>query len=245
VTAHVTAESNSRSAPSLTIHRSVRNGLTLPYSSGAVKGSVVDGVEPAIRALLKEFPEMPATVIAERIGWDRSMTVIKERVRELRPVYAPVDPASRTSYGPGERAQCDLWVPPAPIPLGFGQVDSPPLLVMMMMAGYSRWLCAKVIPTRNAEDLVLGQCVEKPSAAFFDRVVTEAGCRADQVLYVGDRLDNGIRPAQEVGIATALIRRGPWGYILNDKAVSERCLFQLDSLADLPELLRKHNESAA
>jgi hypothetical protein len=31
---------------------------------------------------------MPATVIAERIGWDRSMTVLKERVR-LRPVYAP------------------------------------------------------------------------------------------------------------------------------------------------------------
>jgi HAD superfamily hydrolase (TIGR01549 family) len=90
-----------------------------------------------------------------------------------------------------------------------------------------------------------GWGVEKPSMAFFDRVVTEAGCRADHVLYVGDRLDNDIRPAQEAGITTALIRRGPWGYILNDKAVSERCLFQLDSLADLPELLRKHNESAA
>ena len=31
---------------------------------------------------------MPATVIAERIGWDRSMTVLKERVRELRPLFA-------------------------------------------------------------------------------------------------------------------------------------------------------------
>ncbi len=30
---------------------------------------------------------MPATVIAERIGWDRSMAVLKERVRLLRPVY--------------------------------------------------------------------------------------------------------------------------------------------------------------
>jgi len=98
---------------------------------------------------------MPATVIAERIGWVRSLTVLKDRVRELRPVYAPVDPASRTSYGPGERAQCDLWFPPAPIPLGFGQVDSPPVLVMV--AGYSRWLSAKTIPTRTADDLVLGQ----------------------------------------------------------------------------------------
>jgi transposase len=98
---------------------------------------------------------MPATVVAERIGWDRSLTVLKDRVRELRPVFAPVDPASRTVYGPGERAQCDLWFPPAPIPLGFGQVDSPPVLVMV--AGYSRWLSAKVIPTRTAQDLVLGQ----------------------------------------------------------------------------------------
>jgi transposase len=120
-----------------------------------VKGSIVDGVEPAIRALLKEFPEMPATVIAERIGWTRSLTVLKDRVRELRPVYAPVDPASRTTYLAGERAQCDLWFPPVGVPLGFGKVDSPPVLVMV--AGYSRWLCATMIPTRNAVDLVLGQ----------------------------------------------------------------------------------------
>ncbi len=62
---------------------------------------------------------MPATVIAERIGWDRSLTVLKERVRLLRPVYAPQDPSSRTTYDPGEVAQCDLWFPPAPIPLGY------------------------------------------------------------------------------------------------------------------------------
>ncbi|MFI6333197.1 HAD family hydrolase [Micromonospora chersina] len=90
-----------------------------------------------------------------------------------------------------------------------------------------------------------GWGVEKPSRAFFDRVVAEAGCPAGQVLYVGDRLDNDIRPAQEAGIATALVRRGPWGYILDDQAVSERCVFRLDSLAELPELVRKHNESAA
>ena len=35
---------------------------------------------------------MPATVIAERIGWDRSMTVLKERVRLLRPVLRAAGP---------------------------------------------------------------------------------------------------------------------------------------------------------
>src|SRR4029077_16025182 len=34
-------------------------------------GSIVDGVEPRIRELLQSYPTMPATVIAERIGWTR------------------------------------------------------------------------------------------------------------------------------------------------------------------------------
>jgi transposase len=48
-------------------------------------GSVVDAVEPRIRELLQAYPTMPATVIAERIGWERGLTVLKDRVRELRP----------------------------------------------------------------------------------------------------------------------------------------------------------------
>jgi transposase len=43
-------------------------------------GSVVDEVEPEVRGLLRETPEMPATVIAERIGRQRELTVLKERV---------------------------------------------------------------------------------------------------------------------------------------------------------------------
>ena len=67
----------------------------------AAKGSIVDAVEPQIRELLKEWPTMPATVIAERIGWTRSLTVLKERVRELRPLFMPPDPAQRTEYRAG------------------------------------------------------------------------------------------------------------------------------------------------
>ena len=117
-------------------------------------GSIVDAVEPAVRELLRAVPDMPATVIAERIGWDRSITVLKDRVRELRPYYLPPDPASRTEYDPGERVQCDLWFPPAPIPVGFGHTDSPPVLVMV--AGYSRMIFAHMVPTRQAEDLIAG-----------------------------------------------------------------------------------------
>jgi hypothetical protein len=55
--------------------------------------------------LLQAYPTMPATVIAERIGWTRSIRVLRDRVAELRPAYMPPDPASRTSYEPGEIAQ--------------------------------------------------------------------------------------------------------------------------------------------
>jgi transposase len=120
-------------------------------------GSVVDVVEPRIRELLRVYPTMPATVIAERIGWDRGLTVLKDRVRELRPVYLPPDPASRTSYVAGEVAQCDFWFPPLELPAGFGQARRPAQLpVLTMVTGYSRWASAVLIPSRQAEDLFAG-----------------------------------------------------------------------------------------
>ena len=118
------------------------------------KGSAVDVVEPAIRELLAQWPTMPATVIAERVGWERSLTVLKDRVRLLRPQFLPPDPASRTSYAAGELAQCDLWFPPVDVPLGAGQVGRPPVLVMV--CGYSRWMGAVLLPSRQAPDLLAG-----------------------------------------------------------------------------------------
>jgi transposase len=100
---------------------------------------------------------MPATVIAERIGWTRGLTVLKDRVRELRPVYLPPDPASRTTYAAGEVAQCDLWFPDITLPVGFGQTRTAARLpVLVMVSGYARWLVARLLPSRVAEDLFAG-----------------------------------------------------------------------------------------
>jgi len=120
-------------------------------------GSIVDAVEPRIRELLRAYPRMPSTVIAERIGWAHSIRVLSGRVAELRPAYLPPDPASRTSYAPGEIAQCDLWFPPITLPVGYGQTRRPTQLpVLTMVTGYSRWLSALLIPTRTAADLLAG-----------------------------------------------------------------------------------------
>ncbi|HUO36921.1 MAG TPA: IS21 family transposase [Mycobacterium sp.] len=121
------------------------------------KGSIVDEVESRIRELLQAYPRMPATVIAERIGWERSIRVLSARVAELRPVYLPPDPASRTAYAAGEIAQCDLWFPPVELPVGYGQTRRPAQLpVLTMICAYSRWLMALLIPSRCAEDLFAG-----------------------------------------------------------------------------------------
>jgi transposase len=120
-------------------------------------GSIVDAVEPRIRELLKLYPGMPATVIAERIGWDRSIRVLSGRVAELRPVYLPPDPAGRTAYAAGEIAQCDFWFPDISLPAGFGQVRTAKQLpVLTMVTGYSRWASGVLIPARSSEDLFAG-----------------------------------------------------------------------------------------
>ncbi|MBO3084105.1 IS21 family transposase [Cellulomonas fengjieae] len=125
-----------------------------PKYERPARGSLVDEVEPQIRGLLVSCPTMPATVIAQRIGWARSLTILKDRVRVLRPYYLPPDPATRTTYEPGHRLQCDLWFPPVDVPLGAGQVGSPPVLVMV--SGYSRMMFALMLPSRQAPDLIAG-----------------------------------------------------------------------------------------
>lgn len=128
-----------------------------PKYERPARGSIVDEVEPRIRELLQVYPRMPATVIAERIGWQRSIRVLSARVAELRPVYLPPDPASRTAYAAGEVAQCDLWFPDVEIPVGFGQARTAARLpVLTMISAYSRWLLAMLLPSRRAEDLFAG-----------------------------------------------------------------------------------------
>lgn len=110
--------------------------------------------EGRVRALLADEPEMPATVLAERVGWTGSVTWFRENVKRLRPDYRPVDPADRLSWEPGDAAQCDLWFPPRRIPLEDGTARLFPVLVIT--AAHSRFMLARMIPTRKTEDLLLG-----------------------------------------------------------------------------------------
>lgn len=110
--------------------------------------------EARVRALLAEHPSMPATVIAERLEWSGSITWFRDNIRRLRPEHRPVDPADRLSWTAGDAAQCDLWFPPRKIPLEDGTMALLPVLVIV--AAHSRFVTARMIPTRKTEDLLLG-----------------------------------------------------------------------------------------
>jgi transposase len=123
------------------------------YERTAV-ASAIDAVEPRIRALLSTYPQLPATVLAERVGWTGSISWFRERVRAVRPEYLPADPVDRLEHPPGRVIQCELWFPTPKIPVGFGQEAMLPVLVMV--AAFSRFIGAVMLPSRQTMDLVAG-----------------------------------------------------------------------------------------
>jgi len=136
-----------------TVARAVASAAPPKYERKPVTTSFA-AFEPRVRALLAEFPEMPATVIAERVGWDGSISWFRANLARLRPQYRRPDPADRLTWAPGDAAQCDLWFPPGRIPLEDGSTALLPVLVIT--AAHSRFTAGRMIPTRTTEDLLLG-----------------------------------------------------------------------------------------
>ena len=125
-----------------------------PKYERAPRGSVADAFEPQIRALLVEWPKMPAPVVAERIGWPYSMSPLVKKLAKIRPEYLWVDPVDRIVYEPGQVTQCDLWFPEPRIPVAPGQERMLPVLVMT--CAFSRYMSAVMIPSRQGGDILAG-----------------------------------------------------------------------------------------
>lgn len=84
----------------------------------------------------------------------------------------------------------------------------------------------------------------KPDASFFHALLRVAPCEADELVYVGDRIDNDLKPAKAAGVRTAFIRRGPWGYILERHPdMNQVADWTLGTLAELPQLIEAVNSS--
>lgn len=77
--------------------------------------------------------------------------------------------------------------------------------------------------------------VAKPEPAFFARALELMGAPdpAD-VAYVGDRLDNDVRPAAAAGMRAVWIRRGPWG-VIQRLAPDDQPALTVGSLTELAQ----------
>ncbi|MFI1800056.1 HAD family hydrolase [Streptomyces sp. NPDC020379] len=85
----------------------------------------------------------------------------------------------------------------------------------------------------------------KPDPEFFVRVAEAVPFRPEEILYVGDRVDNDIRPAASARMRTALVRRGPWATIQwrTPDALSVPT-FRVERLTELVERVAKFNAEA-
>ncbi|PZG16306.1 HAD family hydrolase [Nonomuraea aridisoli] len=84
-----------------------------------------------------------------------------------------------------------------------------------------------------------GWGVAKPDPGFFAKVASVAGREPGEILYVGDRLDNDVLPAAAAGMRTALLRRGPWGYLHAERPQARAADMIVDDLHALLPALRR------
>lgn len=87
-------------------------------------------------------------------------------------------------------------------------------------------------------DLIVASAEEgvaKPDRRIFERALERAGCRSEEAVMVGDRLDNDIVPANGIGMFTVWIRQGNWKDAC-PREESEQPDRVVDSLRELFEL---------
>jgi HAD superfamily hydrolase (TIGR01662 family) len=76
--------------------------------------------------------------------------------------------------------------------------------------------------------------VHKPDPGFFRRSLELlGGPDPATVAYVGDRLDNDVRPAAAAGMRAVWLRRGPWAAL--ETAAPDEAALVVDSLTELVE----------
>lgn len=74
----------------------------------------------------------------------------------------------------------------------------------------------------------------KPDPAFFERLLELASCDPGELAYVGDRVDNDVRPAAAAGLVAVHVRRGPWGRL---QETPPEASLTIGALAELPAAL--------
>ncbi|MER0122309.1 HAD family hydrolase [Streptococcus sp. ZJ93] len=76
---------------------------------------------------------------------------------------------------------------------------------------------------------------KKPDRVIFDIALADANCRAEDAIYIGDRMDNDILPAKAVGMRTVHILQGMGPHCCQNTTLESD--ITIEKLSDLIELL--------
>ena len=80
--------------------------------------------------------------------------------------------------------------------------------------------------------------VEKPDPRFFAAIADRLAVTPGEVAYVGDRLDNDVRPAAASGMRAIFLRRGPWAWIQAGRDPVPEASAAIDDLTTIVDVVR-------
>lgn len=158
-----------------TVRRAIRSAEPPKYSRPPTP-SKLDPFKDEVHRLLKDDPRLPVVRLRELLqplGYSGGETILKQHVREVRPLFLAPRTYQRTVYLPGEIAQCDLWEPRRELPVGFGQTRKG--YVVTLTLGYSRLFAGTLIFSKEAPDILTGllRCLVRigglPKTLVWDR----------------------------------------------------------------------------
>lgn len=78
--------------------------------------------------------------------------------------------------------------------------------------------------------------VAKPNREIFEIALNRAGCRPEQAIMIGDRIDNDIVPAKKFGMKTIWVKQG-FGKYWNITSVEEKANYEVSNLTELCDIL--------
>ncbi|MGC4106604.1 MAG: HAD family hydrolase [Thermomicrobiales bacterium] len=79
--------------------------------------------------------------------------------------------------------------------------------------------------------------VSKPDPRFFEQIALQLQLAPNEIVYVGDRLDNDVLPALSLGMHAVFIKRGPWGYIHSSWPQAHRVTDTIASLSEIEGII--------
>ena len=139
-----------------TITRALR-AETPPRYVRARGGSKLDPYREWICEQLRADPTLQSQrlrELASELGYTGGKSIFDEYVREVRPRFLVRRTFQRTLYRPGELAQCDLWEPREPIPVGYGQTRRGYLVTVELC--WSRVLAGTLVFSKEPSDVLWG-----------------------------------------------------------------------------------------